>query len=68
MKEIKNGITVVTDKLNYPSFFKKCQDFKAIICPVGNGLDTHRFYETLLMNRVPILIKLDNYKIYDEIY
>ena len=25
------------------------------LCPEGNGLDTHRFYEALLLNTIPIV-------------
>ena len=27
------------------------------LCPEGNGLDTHRFYEALLLNTIPIVKK-----------
>jgi hypothetical protein len=36
-----------------------------VICPAGNGVDTHRIWEILYSNRVPITIKTGNYKIYD---
>jgi len=28
-----------------------------VVCPAGNGLDTHRFYETLLMGALPVVLK-----------
>lgn len=36
-----------------------------VLCPIGNGVDTHRLWETLYCNRVPITIKIGNFKIYD---
>lgn len=70
MKEfcLNNNIYVETEQLSFINFFQKSQQFRAILCPLGNGFDTHRFYETLLMNRVPIIIRYNDYKIYDDIY
>ena len=28
---------------------------KYVLCPKGNGIDTHRFYETILMGAIPIV-------------
>ena len=28
-----------------------------VVCPRGNGLDTHRFYESLLVGAIPIVLK-----------
>ena len=28
------------------------------VCPEGNGFDTHRFWETLYVNRVPITLRI----------
>ena len=28
-----------------------------VVCPRGNGLDTHRFYEALLMGAIPIVLR-----------
>jgi hypothetical protein len=35
-------------------FQRKILEHRAIICPDGGGPDTHRFYETLYLNRIPI--------------
>jgi hypothetical protein len=47
------------------SFFDKVLDYKMIVCPAGNGLDTHRLWEVLYSNRVPITFIIDNYRLYD---
>ena len=36
-----------------------------IICPSGNGIDTHRLWEVMYSDRIPITIKMGDYKIYD---
>lgn len=62
------NIEIEKEKLSYSNFVEKCKKFKGVICPSGNGIDTHRFYEILLLNRIPILIKYDDLKIYDNFF
>lgn len=62
------GLEINTENLNFSEYCKKIKEYKAVLCPCGNGLDTFRFYETILLNRVPILLKYDNYKIYENFY
>jgi hypothetical protein len=38
-------------------FWKSCNENLFVICPFGNGPDTHRAYEVLALGRVPILSK-----------
>lgn len=37
--------------------FKRLSDYEYCLCPEGNGLDTHRFWEALYLNCVPIVIR-----------
>jgi hypothetical protein len=50
--------------LSLPDFFNKILDYKMVLCPIGNGVDTHRLWETLYSNRTPITVKVGNYGIY----
>jgi hypothetical protein len=43
-------------KKSFPDFFQDILDHKMTICPAGNGLDTHRLWEVLYLNRVPVVI------------
>jgi hypothetical protein len=54
--------------LNYNDFIANVLDHEATVCPMGNGLDTHRLYEILYCNRVAITIKAGNYPIYTDLY
>ena len=36
-------------------YFNNLKDYRFILCPPGNGVDTHRIWESLLMNTIPIL-------------
>jgi hypothetical protein len=50
--------------LSLHDFFNKMLDYKMILCPVGNGVDTHRLWEVLYSNIIPITVKVNNYGIY----
>jgi hypothetical protein len=51
--------------LSLTEFFDKLLEYEAIICPIGNGIDTHRLWEVLYSNRIPITIKVGDFKIYE---
>jgi hypothetical protein len=55
------------DDANLPLdiFYNKILDYECVVCPVGNGVDTHRLWEVLYLGRIPITIKVGNYKIYE---
>ena len=40
-------------------YFKELAMHKYAICPRGNGIDTHRLWECLYLNTIPIVIKSD---------
>lgn len=43
-------------------FQRRILEHRAVICPEGSGPDTHRFYETLYLNRIPITFSSIMYK------
>lgn len=51
--------------LSLKDFYEEILDHKMVLCPAGNGIDTHRLWETLYSNRIPITFKIGNYKIYE---
>jgi len=61
----KEFIDFENANLQLDSFFNKILEYKMIVCPAGNGVDTHRLWEVLYSNRIPITIKTGNYKIYE---
>jgi hypothetical protein len=54
--------------LDYDVFVAEVLDHEAVICPAGNGIDTHRLYEILYSGRIPITIKTGNYPLYSDLY
>jgi hypothetical protein len=56
------------NKLTFLEYIEDILNHECVICPTGNGLDTHRIYETLYVNRIPITFKVCDSPLYDEIY
>lgn len=46
-------------------YYTQLAEYQLVLCPVGNGIDTHRLWEVLYCGRTPITIKTGKYKIYD---
>jgi len=38
-----------------------------VVCPEGNGIDTHRVWECLYVNTIPVVIRNLNNKFYDDL-
>lgn len=64
---IKKGIINQPNK-NYKDYLELLRSFKYAICPVGNGLDTHRFWECLYLYTVPICLKNTITEYYSTMY
>jgi hypothetical protein len=61
---IKSGIGYIeTENLKLEEYLRKINNFLFVACPRGNGIDTHRVWETLLMGSIPIVEK---HSIYDN--
>lgn len=43
--------------LDYSSYVRLLSSYKFAICPEGNGQDTHRFWECLYLQVIPICVK-----------
>ena len=63
--ESSNHIYWETPNLSLETFFDNILDYEMIVCPAGNGVDTHRLWEVLYSNRIPITVKIGDYKIYE---
>lgn len=50
-------------KMNYQEYFIELKRHKYAICPRGNGLDTHRLWECLYLDVIPIMLKEDSVNI-----
>jgi hypothetical protein len=63
-KKIKH-IDLEENELPLEIFFNRILEYKMVFCPIGNGIDTHRLWEVLYSNRIPIIIKAGDFKIYE---
>jgi len=45
-----------------PQFYRNLLSCRSVLCPDGNGVDTHRFYETLTLGRIPIVFNTSLHK------
>ena len=57
-----NHVNVKSPKITLSgraSYLQEIYDSHMVIVPRGNGLDTHRFWETLYMGAIPIVVRKD---------
>lgn len=54
--------------VNYKQYLYNLSSYKFAICPEGNGLDTHRFWECLYLKVIPICLKNNITEHYSKIY
>jgi len=59
-------VLIIDHKTDYLTFMNNIGNSKFTLCPVGNGLDTHRFTEAIFMGSIPILEKSLLMPIYKE--
>jgi hypothetical protein len=56
-KIMEKGVKWISTKLAYLQYLLELKKYKYCICPEGHGIDTHRFWEALYMNVIPICKK-----------
>ena len=56
---ISKGLVFNNPNLTPDKYINKLITYKMAICPVGNGLDTHRLWECFYCSVIPIVIKND---------
>ena len=49
--------TVEVSKEGRLRYLREMRDCGLVLCPRGNGMDTHRFYEALYVGAIPIVLK-----------
>jgi hypothetical protein len=49
----------VINYLNHKDYIEGLSAYMYNLCPVGNGSDTHRLWESLMVGTIPIMIKSD---------
>lgn len=74
LRNVLRGQKFVTDDCvesvvqeNYSSWINKVLDHQYVLCPRGNGIDTHRLWETLYLGRIPIVKREINTDFYSDL-
>jgi len=55
---------IQTERVDYPTYVNHIGNSKYVLCPRGNGLETLRFHEAVLMGSIPIV----EHSILDDLY
>lgn len=65
--KLKNNSCIkFLERQSRTDYMKELKDVAFAICPSGNGLDTHRLWETLILGRIPIVNKT-KLKVYKDL-
>lgn len=55
-QRLKNNTNIKwLQKMDRYDYYKECENYQFMISPSGNGLDTHRTWEALILDRIPIV-------------
>jgi hypothetical protein len=57
--ELQNVFYLPTKRLPPRQYVKLSGNFKYVFCPRGNGVDTHRFWESLYRGQTPVILESD---------
>ena len=55
----------IENRLTFKEYCNQMTRYKFVVCPPGNGIDTHRIWEALYLGCYPIVIKNRIYRDYD---
>jgi len=66
IKQTNSKNVIVSEKMEHKDFVINLSKYKYSLCLKGNGFDTHRFWESIWVNTIPIVLKSDYY--IDELY
>jgi len=66
-KDTEKRIFVQTERLDFKEYVQQLKESVYVICPEGNGIDTHRVYETILASSVPVVLKSPLWRMHREI-
>lgn len=61
---IENTNYVDTFKVDPKDYYQKLSEYKFFICPIGQGIQTPKLQECLLVNTIPVVL---NHSVYDDL-
>ena len=63
----RKDVTFDLPNLSLDEYRDKIFNHKYVLCPPGNGIDTHRLWETLYLGSTPVVEKIAGYEKYLEL-
>lgn len=60
-------VTIEQPNLPLAQYIEQVYSHKFILCPEGNGIDTHRLWESIYLNVIPIVKRCSNTIQYDDL-
>jgi len=57
IEALSGKVPFLSQKLHFEPYLKLLSKHHFSICPVGNGMDTHRFWESIYLKVVPICLR-----------
>ena len=64
---LKDKKFVTNQSTNFDLYIDNIYNHKFVVCPEGNGIDTHRTWETLYLNTIPIEKRNINNSFYTDL-
>jgi len=58
----KSWVTIDNPDLSKQEYLKNLQNYTFVLCPWGNGVDTHRLWETIYSGSIPVTKYHETYK------
>ena len=52
---------------NFDGYLDNIYNHRFVLCPEGNGIDTHRLWECLYMGTIPIVKANKNVRFYEDL-
>lgn len=65
IEKLKNNNIIIQHGLSFETYCENMSKCKFVICPPGNGIDTHRLWEALYLGCIPITLRHQIYKDYN---
>lgn len=59
--------STVKHSVNYNQYIQDIIEHQFVLCPDGNGIDTHRLWESLYLGRIPIVFESINTNFYRDL-
>tara|TARA_Y100000591_G_C21787565_1_gene674678 strand:- start:828 stop:1424 length:597 start_codon:yes stop_codon:yes gene_type:complete len=64
--ENKSWVTKI-NKMSFDEYINNINNYKFVLCPIGNGVDTFRFWETVFMGSIPVIESCKLNDLYEKV-